>query len=67
MKAKALVLAEMNAFMQKRTEEDEKVNRELEQTLQALQRYLEFNRFGGGPGPCLGAAWKNHHQTSFNP
>lgn len=37
-KAKALVLAEMNAFMQKRTEEDEKVNRELEQTLQALQR-----------------------------
>jgi len=37
-KAKALVLAEMNSFMQRRTEEDEKVNRELERILQDLQR-----------------------------
>ena len=37
-KAKALILAEMNSFLQKRTEEDEKVNRELEHTLQQLQR-----------------------------
>ncbi|KAM7447734.1 Cilia- and flagella-associated protein 43 [Porites harrisoni] len=37
-KAKALTLAEMNSFLQKRTEEDEKVNRELEITLQELQR-----------------------------
>ncbi|PFX29198.1 cilia- and flagella-associated protein 43-like [Stylophora pistillata] len=37
-KAKALVLAEMNAFLQRRTEEDEKVNRELEHTLKELQR-----------------------------
>lgn len=37
-KAKALVLAEMNSFLQRRTEEDEKVNRELEHTLQELQR-----------------------------
>ena len=38
-KAKALTLAEMNSFLQKRTEEDEKVNRKLEITLQELQRY----------------------------
>ncbi|XP_068708688.1 cilia- and flagella-associated protein 43-like [Montipora foliosa] len=38
LKAKALVLAEMNAFLQRRTEEDEKVNSELEHTLQGLQR-----------------------------
>lgn len=37
-KAKALILAEMNSFMQRRTEEDEKVNGELEHTLQELQR-----------------------------
>ena len=37
-KAKALILAEMNSFLQKRTEEDEKVNGELEHTLQELQR-----------------------------
>lgn len=37
-KAKALILAEMNAFLQRRTEDDEKVNRELEHTLQELQR-----------------------------
>jgi len=37
-KAKALILAEMNSFLQRRTEEDEKVNGELEHTLQELQR-----------------------------
>ena len=37
-KAKALILAEMNSFLQRRTEEDEKVNRELEHILQELQR-----------------------------
>ena len=37
-KAKALILAEMNSFFQRRTEEDEKVNGELEHTLQELQR-----------------------------
>ena len=37
-KAKALILAEMNSFLQRRTEEDEKVNGELEHTLQGLQR-----------------------------
>lgn len=37
-KAKALILAEMNSFMQRRTEEDEKVNGVLELTLQELQR-----------------------------
>jgi len=37
-KAKALILAEMNSFMQRRTEEDEKVNGVLEHTLQELQR-----------------------------
>ena len=33
-----MILAEMNAFLQRRTEDDEKVNRELEHTLQELQR-----------------------------
>lgn len=37
-KAKALILAEMNSFLQRRTEEDEKVNGELEHILQELQR-----------------------------
>lgn len=37
-KAKALVLAEMNSFLQRRTEEDEKANREMEHILQNIQR-----------------------------
>lgn len=37
-KAKALILAEMNSFLQRRTEDDEKVNGELEHILQELQR-----------------------------
>ena len=39
-KAKALVLAEMNSFLQKRFDEDDKIQRDLEVTFQELQRYV---------------------------